>query len=107
MDEPKQADRRETDEIHRQAYNVAFEELGLSWHWDAATYARLPAPGRAGLRAYLEKEQSHLLRAYDAAFLVAAIETAKARCHLAVALNRAQAPCYAQSQQSSRAAQAT
>ena len=30
MDEPKQADRRETDEVHRQAYNVAFEELGLS-----------------------------------------------------------------------------
>ena len=45
MDEPKQADRRETDEMHRQAYNAAFEELGLSWHWDAATYAA-PAGAR-------------------------------------------------------------
>ena len=69
------------DESHRQAYNAAFEELGLSWHWDPITYACLPSRGRDGLRAYLQKEQAHLLRAYEADFLVNAIETAKARCH--------------------------
>ena len=69
------------DESHRQAYNAAFEELGLSWHWDPITYACLPARGRDGLRAYLQKEQAHLLRAYEADFLINAIETAKARCH--------------------------
>jgi hypothetical protein len=66
-------------EVLRQSYNSAFEELGLQWHWDRATYAGLPA-GRAGVRTYLEREHPHLLRAYDADFLVEAIETARARC---------------------------
>jgi hypothetical protein len=66
-------------EVLRQAYNSAFEELGLQWHWDRATFARLPA-GKPGVRAYLEREHPHLLRAYEADFLVDAIETAKARC---------------------------
>ncbi|HSV47481.1 MAG TPA: hypothetical protein VLJ58_16950 [Ramlibacter sp.] len=67
-------------EAERHAYNAAFEELGLAWHWDTATYARLPARGRDAVRAYVETEQAHLLRAYDAEFLVEAVETAKARC---------------------------
>jgi hypothetical protein len=68
-------------EAHRQAYNAAFDELGLNWYWDPITYACLPAAGRDGLRAYLQTEQSHLLRAYDLDFLTDAIETAKARCY--------------------------
>ena len=81
-------------EAHRHAYNAAFEELGLSWHWDAATYARLRAHGRDGVRAYLETEQSHLLRAYEADFLVDAIETAKARCYASMANSRARPAPY-------------
>ena len=68
-------------EAHRQAYNAAFDELGLNWYWDPVTYACLPAAGRDGLRAYLQAEQAHLLRAYDLDFLTDAIETAKARCY--------------------------
>lgn len=68
-------------EIHRHAYNAAFGELGLNWYWDADTYVRLQAHGRDGVREYLETEQSHLLRAYEADFLVHAIETTKTRCH--------------------------
>ena len=37
--------------------------------------------GGEGVRAWLERERPHLLRAYDADFLVQAIETAKERCH--------------------------
>ncbi len=33
----------DTEEGHRQAYNRAFEEAGLPWHWDQALYARLLA----------------------------------------------------------------
>ena len=76
-------------EAHRHAYNAAFEELGLAWHWDAATYARLQAPGREGVRRYLETEQAHLLRAYEADFLVDAVEAAKARCHAGMAASPA------------------
>ena len=32
-------------EAHRQAYNAAFDELGLNWYWDPVTYACLPADG--------------------------------------------------------------
>ena len=35
--------------------------------------------GREGLRAWLEKERPHLLRAYDAEFLVQAVESSRAR----------------------------
>ena len=73
------------DETHRHAYNAAFGELGLPWYWDAATYAALQAHGRDAVRFYLQAEQSHLLRAYEADFLVNAIETAKARRHAAIA----------------------
>jgi hypothetical protein len=67
-------------ECERRAYNAAFEELGLNWHWDPVTFACLPGTGTEGLRNYIEREQPHLLRAYEADFLVNAIETAKARC---------------------------
>ena len=30
-----------TNAVHRNAYNAAFYELGLGWHWDAATYDQL------------------------------------------------------------------
>ncbi|WP_457280487.1 hypothetical protein [Polaromonas sp. P5_D5] len=79
----------------RHAYNAAFEELGLTWHWDAATYARLQAQGRDAVRTYLETEQAHLLRAYEADFLVEAIEAAKARCHASMVASRANPAPYA------------
>jgi hypothetical protein len=69
------------EDAERNAYNGAFYELGLRWHWDAPTYSALVrrcqhAPDR--VRVYLESAQPHLLRAYDAEFLVAAIEDRKA-----------------------------
>lgn len=66
-------------ECERRAYNLAFEELGLNWHWDPVTYACLSSTGRMALRTYIEREHAHLLRAYDADFLVNAIEGAKSR----------------------------
>ena len=67
----------DVQEIERNAYNTAFSELGLEWHWDARTYAELRASSqqKCHIRHYLEAHQSHLLRAYDAEFLVNAIET--------------------------------
>ena len=72
-------ERLDDAEIERQAYNSAFDELGLSWHWDRATHAVLPR-GQHGVRQYLEREHAHLLRAYEPEFLVEAIERAKSRC---------------------------
>jgi hypothetical protein len=70
-------------EIDRSAFNAAFYELGLRWFWDSDTYRELSATvgERARVRSYLEGEQAHMLRAYDAEFLTDAILTAKRRCH--------------------------
>ena len=67
------------------AYNAAFYDLGLRWHWDSATHEALLSLGGDGatrLRHYLQTQQPHLLRAYDADFLVAMIER-KAAAHRA------------------------
>ena len=64
-------------DMERNAYNAAFYELGLRWHWDGDTYADLlrhsPEP-EARIRHYLETRQPHLLRAYDAQFLAGVIQ---------------------------------
>lgn len=72
-----------TDSLHRSAYNAAFYELGLGWHWDAGTFERLaPLTCQAErVRSYLKANQPHLLNAYDPAFLADAIETTKTRCY--------------------------
>lgn len=66
--------RQNTAAAQAHPYDAAFE-LDLSQQWDASTCGG----GREGLRAYLEKEHPHLLRAYDADFLVDAIEASRTR----------------------------
>lgn len=67
-------------ELERYAYNAAFHELGFRWYWDRDTYEHLMQRATCNterIRHYLETHQAHLLRAYDTAFLVVAIEAAK------------------------------
>jgi len=69
-------------EAERHAFNLAFGELDLDWHWDEQTWSELQALPTEDdrLRAYLRTRHGHLLKAYDADFLVDAIRTTKARC---------------------------
>lgn len=48
----------ETEETHRRAFNQAFAEHGLPWHWDRNTYARLlpVAGGKERIASFLESE---------------------------------------------------
>ena len=64
----------------RDAFNAAFRELGLRWHWDAATFGELKHAADDGqrIRTYLETRERHLLKAYDARFLIDAVRSAKA-----------------------------
>ena len=73
--------------LERSAFNAAFYELGLRWHWDDATFESLAADPceRQRVRRYIEGAQAHLLRAYDADFLTDAILAAKQRCQRALA----------------------
>ena len=80
------ADAPDAVDIHRNAYNAAFYELGLRWHWDGKIYPSVldHDAERARLRQYMETYQPHLLKAYDADFLIDAVETAKERCYEAM-----------------------
>lgn len=46
----------DTEEAHRQAFNAAFEQAGLAWHWSEALYARLlnVAGGKERIACYWE-----------------------------------------------------
>ena len=70
------------EEAERNAYNAAFHELGFRWYWDSDTYRGLLARGANPgdrIRHYLETRQAHLLKAYDAGFLVDVIQEKMAR----------------------------
>ncbi len=69
-------------ELERGALNAAFYELGLHLYCDKGTYQALAAdPSEHDrVRGYLEREQPHLLRAYDADFLTDAVIRAMQRC---------------------------
>jgi len=46
----------ETEEIHRKAFNTAFQQAGLDWHWSQETYAGLLAVtgGKERIRYFLD-----------------------------------------------------
>ncbi|MBM3358633.1 MAG: hypothetical protein FJY54_13020 [Betaproteobacteria bacterium] len=70
----------EAEDSERRAYNAAFWQLGFSWRWDAETYrelAKIPHE-KERIRAYLERHQPHLLRAYNVEFLCEMIRARKA-----------------------------
>ena len=65
------------DEAARNAYNTAFSQMEIDWHWDAATYRELVADGGQPVRSFVERHRPHLLRAYAVDCLVAAVETTR------------------------------
>ena len=65
-----------------EAYNRAFCELELPWRWDASTLRQLlsVAADQDCVGAYVERNQPHLLRVYEKAFLRDLVLSAKQRC---------------------------
>lgn len=65
----------EHHELECEAFNAAFRELGLAWHWSPATLAGLPAGDdeEERVRVYIERVHPHLLSAYAPGFLAHAI----------------------------------
>jgi HAD superfamily hydrolase (TIGR01509 family) len=47
----------ETEEVHREAFNSAFKEKGLSWYWDQAQYRQLlnVSGGKERIRHFIEQ----------------------------------------------------
>jgi hypothetical protein len=63
------------------AWNQAFCELELPWRWDADTLRQLVsiAADRDLVGAYVERNQAHLLRSYEKAFLRDLVHTTRER----------------------------
>ena len=68
-------------EIERGAYNRAFSELGLEWHWDSGTYRQLQSAAgeKHCVQAYIEANHPHLLHAYAGDSLATAVEKIRRR----------------------------
>ncbi|MBV2234898.1 MAG: HAD-IA family hydrolase [Sterolibacterium sp.] len=66
---------------HRPAFNAAFAEVGLSWHWDEALYGKLlnVAGGRERLRHYAEHYDTATFQHPDCAALLDRIYAIKTR----------------------------
>ena len=63
------------------AYNAAFDELELDWHWDRTILNELAGitSEKERIGAYLRAHRPHLLKVYDADALAEHIAQTKAR----------------------------
>ena len=84
----------DASETLRNAYNAAFDELELGWHWGVSQFRELQHHDdeRSRMQAYLSAKQPHLLKAYDVDFFVDAVQHAKTHyfCKLQSTSNLAQ-----------------
>lgn len=72
----------ETEELHRQAFNRAFEEAGLPWHWDRELYRDLltVTGGKERLAHFI----ANYAPTYTTSVSVAALHAAKTDCYAAM-----------------------
>ena len=72
---------------HRPAFNQAFAEAGLDWHWDAALYGKLLAVtgGKERMKHYIDQYRPDYRKPADFDALVAELHQAKTRHYSALA----------------------
>ena len=71
---------------HRPAFNAAFEEAAMAWHWDVDLYGELLAVtgGKERMRFYAERYDPDFLTQPDADEIIRALHAAKTRHYLAM-----------------------
>jgi HAD superfamily hydrolase (TIGR01509 family) len=71
---------------HRPAFNQAFAEAGLDWHWDAEQYGRLLAVtgGKERIRHYAERHAPQLAERPEFSALVQRLHAAKTRHYVEI-----------------------
>ncbi len=72
---------------HRPAFNQAFKDAGLDWHWDVALYGKLLAVtgGKERMKHYIEHYRPDYEKPEDFDALVADLHKAKTRHYTALA----------------------
>jgi len=71
---------------HRVAFNLAFRDAGLDWHWDVATYGELltVTGGKERIRYFIETHDPALPETDDLAGWIAGLHKAKTAYYLAL-----------------------
>jgi len=71
---------------HRVAFNLAFRDAGLDWHWDVATYGELltVTGGKERIRYFIETHDPTLPETDDLAGWIAGLHKAKTAHYLAL-----------------------
>ena len=71
---------------HRLAFNAAFAEAGMPWHWDAALYGELLAVtgGKERMRFFAEQYDPGFLQEPDVDARIKSLHAAKTRHYLAL-----------------------
>ena len=69
----------DTEEIHRQAFNAAFEQAGLDWVWGEGLYHELLAVtgGKERIRYYLDRDRPDVSLPDDADAFIARLHKSK------------------------------
>jgi len=72
---------------HRPAFNQAFEEAGLDWHWDVPLYGQLLAGtgGKERMKHYIDRYRPDYSKPRDFDDMVAELHKAKTRIYSALA----------------------
>lgn len=78
---------------HRVAFNQAFADAGLDWHWDIATYGKLLAVtgGKERMKFYVEQFRPDYRKPADFEDMVVALHAAKTE-HYTVLMQEARIP---------------
>ena len=71
---------------HRPAFNAAFEEAGLNWHWDVELYGQLlqVTGGKERLHYFIEKYTPTIPAGHDINNLVAGLHQAKTKHYVSM-----------------------
>lgn len=74
----------DTEKVHCNAFNAAFREAGLDWHWDYDLYNELLAVtgGKERIRHYLERERPDFELPADADAFIAGLHARKTRFYV-------------------------
>lgn len=69
---------------HRVAFNLAFEEAGLDWHWDEALYGKLLSVtgGKERIRHYLDTYNTEFQRPEELTDFIRGLHQAKTRFYV-------------------------
>ncbi|GJL70819.1 MAG: phosphatase [Nitrosomonas sp.] len=71
---------------HRPAFNAAFKESGLNWHWDVELYGQLlqVTGGKERLHYFIEKHKPSIPKGLDINNLVPALHQAKTKHYVSM-----------------------